>query len=431
METAEPSRRKLGLVSATALVVASMIGTGVFTTSGFLLADLKSPASVLAVWILGGVMATLGALSYGALARRIPESGGEYLFLSKTLHPAAGYIAGWISLLVGFSAPLAAAAYGFGEYTQTWFPASTSRWTGTFLILIVSLVHSLDVRGGAMIQNSAVLLKVLLIGLFVGLAIMRLPSVDQPPSASVPISVYGVSLVWISFSYAGWNAAIYIGGEVRNPEKNLPRSLLFGTALVTLLYVTLNAVFVYSAPTTELAGKLDIGRIAAQALGGPSWADATSLLVALALATSVSSLLMAGPRVYARMAADGYLPGFLFSNAGPPRSATALQSLLALALLWTATYESLLTYIGFTLGLSTAATVVGLIVLKLKHKERLQVPGWPWVPMLFLFGVSAVTLFSILQRPKESFLGLSTIAAGFVGWFLIHKTKAELKNNAE
>lgn len=431
METAEPSPRKLGLASATALVVASMIGTGVFTTSGFLLADLKSPSSVLGVWILGGVMATLGALSYGALARRIPESGGEYLFLSKTLHPAAGYVAGWISLLVGFSAPLAAAAYGFGEYTQTWFPASTSRWTGTFLILIVSLVHSHDVRGGAMIQNSAVLLKVILIGLFVGLAIVRLPSVDQPPSTGVPISVYGVSLVWVSFSYAGWNAAIYIGGEVRDPDKNLPRSLLLGTALVTLLYVTLNAVFVYSAPVTELAGKLDIGRIAARALGGPSWADTTSLLVALALATSVSSLLMAGPRVYSRMAADGYLPRFLFSKAGPPRSATVLQSLLALALLWTATYESLLTYIGFTLGLSTAATVLGLIVLKVKHEERLQVPGWPWVPMLFLLGVSAITLFSILQRPKESFVGLLTIAVGFVAWFLIHKTKAELKNNAE
>ena len=152
--------RQLGLMSATALVVASMVGTGVFTTSGFLLADLRSPLRVLLIWAGGGLLASLGALSYGALARRIPESGGEYLFLSRTLHPAAGYMAGWISLLVGFSAPLAFAAFAFGEYSKPWWPSCPPRLSGTLLVLVLSAVHAAHVKRGAWVQNAAVLVKV-------------------------------------------------------------------------------------------------------------------------------------------------------------------------------------------------------------------------------------------------------------------------------
>ena len=166
--------RQLGLSSAVALVVASMIGTGVFTTSGFLLADLKSPWLVLVAWTLGGILATLGALSYGALARRIPESGGEYTFLSQSLHPAAGFLAGWVSLLVGFSAPLAAAAIGFGEYTRPWLGGLSARMAGTLLILTFAVLHAIHVQHGARTQNWTVLIKVLLITAFVGFGFTRL-----------------------------------------------------------------------------------------------------------------------------------------------------------------------------------------------------------------------------------------------------------------
>lgn len=408
--------RQLGLMSATALVVASTIGTGVFTTSGFLLADLRSPVRVLLVWLGGGILAGLGALSYGALARRIPESGGEYVFLSRTLHPAAGYVAGWVSMLVGFSAPLAFAAFAFGEYSKPWWPAVSPKLSGTLLMLFFSLVHAAHVERGAWFQNLTVVLKVVLIVGFVGLA---LPRIETPPLGAVPdvaISAFAVSLMWVSFSYSGWNAAIYIAGEVREPERTLPRALLLGTILVMVLYLAVNTVFVYSTTLEELAGKPEVGRIAAAALGGPSWANAVTSLVALVLISSVSAQTMAGPRVYAKMAADGFLPRWLMMGEGPPRAAIALQSALALAMLWSASFEWLLTYIGFTLGLSTAATVLGLIRLRLIEGPRLPVPGWPWVPGLFLLGVGTITVLSIIGKPAATVTGLATIAAGWLAW---------------
>ena len=409
-------QRQLGLVSATALVVANMIGTGVFTTSGFLLADLHSPWVVLAAWAAGGVMAALGALNYGALARRIPESGGEYLFLSRTLHPAAGYLAGWVSLLVGFSAPLAAAALAFGEYGKPWLPDWSPRTSGTLLLLAFSVLHAVHVRRGAGVQNVVVALKVVLIMIFTGFAFPRLTLPEETTGDSFRLSAFGLSLVWISFSYSGWNAAVYIGGEVRHPERNLPRALLLGTALVTLIYLLLNAVFVLAAPVEQLAGRLEIGRVAAEHIGGPGLVTAVGALVALTLISSASSLVMAGPRVYARMAADGYLPRWLRSGQGPPRAAICFQSAIALSLLWTATYESLLTYIGFTLGLSTAATVLGLILLRRREGVSLPVPGWPWVPALFLSSVLGMTILSVLRRPVESLLGVATIGVGLLAW---------------
>jgi len=425
--------RQLGLVSATALVVANMIGTGVFTTSGFLLADLGSPWRVLLAWLVGGLVACCGALSYGALARRLPESGGEYLFLSRTVHPAAGYIAGWISLLVGFSAPLAAAAYGFGEYTKGWLPGWPPQASGSALLVLFCALHALYLSGGAWVQNFTVILKVALIVGFVGLGISRLPPPTPVVAPVFSAGTFAVSLVWISFSYSGWNAAVYLGGEIRDPERNLPRSLLLGTGLVTVLYLALNAVFLFSTTPSELSGKLEIGRIAAHALGGPAWANALTGLIALALATTVSSMMMAGPRVYARMAVDGCLPRWLATDTGPPLAAVLFQCLVALAMLWSATYDRMLTYIGFTLSLSTAATVVGLMVLRRREGRQLAVPGWPWVPGLFVLAVSWMAFFSVVRRPVESLVGFATIGVGWVAWRVNRRSganAAESKRNA-
>ena len=421
----EPSR-KLGLVSATALVVASMVGTGVFTTSGFLLRDLQSPVLVLLVWVAGGLMATLGAINYGALARRIPESGGEYIFLSRTLHPAAGYVAGWVSLLVGFSAPLAFAAFAFGEYGKSWWPGLTRAWgpeasakaAGTLLLLVFSALHAAHVRRGAWVQNLTVLVKVALIALFSGFAFHRLSITPTPAPQGLPVWTFAVSLMWVSFSYSGWNAAIYISGEVRDPERNVPRAMIWGALLVTLLYLALNAIFVYAAPMSDLAGKPEVGRIAAQALGGPAWAHAVTSMVALVLVSTVSAQVMAGPRVYAKMAADGYLPRWLAATNGPPRAAIALQTILALAMLWSVTFEWLLSYIGFTLGLSTAAAVLGLIVIRRREGPRVRVIGWPWVPGLFLGLVCLITVLSIIGKPYATLAGLATMALGVGAWRL-------------
>ena len=404
------------------MVVATMIGTGVFTTSGFLLADLKSPRAVLAAWLVGGIIAALGALSYGALTRRFPESGGEYLFLSRTVHPAAGYVAGWVSLVVGFSAPTAASAFAFGKYVNAWLPECPPALIGSLLVVVFSAMHAAHVRGGAWVQNVGVASNLTLILGFIALALPRLNLAESPwvpaPPATDSVTAFAVSLILVSYSYSGWNAAAYIGGEIGNPERNLPRSLLLGTLLVTGLYFVLNTVFVFSGPTMELAGKVQVGRLAAENLGGESWGNAVTVLIALVLMTSVSSLVMAGPRICARMATDGYLPHWLAPQDSPPRHAILAQGVISLLLLATTTFEGLLTYVGLTLSLVTAATVAGLIVLRRREGEQFTVFGWPWVPWLFLLTVLWSCGVTLVQRPAVACASLGTLGLGLLAWRL-------------
>jgi len=420
-------RRRLGLTSAAALVVGNMIGAGVFTTSGFALADLGRPEIVLLAWVVGGVMALCGALSYGALARRIPESGGEYTFLSRTVHPLAGFLAGWVSLLVGFTAPIAAAALGLQAYLADSFGlAGRPEWIGTTAIVIAGLMHGLQLRTGVVLQNTAVGLKLALIGGFVLLGALRIPAqVDSSvlPSAGFELSAFAVTLVWISFAYSGWNAAVYVAGEVREPERNLHRSLWLGTGVVTLIYLALNAVFLYSAPAPALAGKAEIGAIAAEALGGTALRQAVSVLVALALFTSISSMVMAGPRVYARMAEDGLFPRWLGVAKEVPTAAVALQVGLAVLVAWFSGLRELLGYIGFTLGLSAAATIGGLIALRRREGPlRVPVPGYPWVPGLFILTTVSAAGFMAARQPLEAGMGLLTVCLGIPVYWLMRRT---------
>jgi APA family basic amino acid/polyamine antiporter len=414
-------QRRLGQGATIALVVANMVGTGVFTTSGILVRILGSPWLVLLTWLLGGVIALLGALCYGALAERIPESGGEYIFLSRTLHPIAAFVAGWLSVIVGFAVPLGALAYAFAEYLQPWLPAGVSpRVIATLLMIGASMLHFVSVSFGARVQAAIVIAEVVLITLFASFGLGRLypDGFHTTPLVGNPGKL-GLALVIVSFSYLGWNAAVYIGGEVKNPRRNLPRSLIFGTSIVTLLYLALNALFVFAAPVAALSGRIDVAHVAAEVVGGPGLAKAVSGLVSLALALCVSALMMTGPRVAARMAGDGLLPRQLAGRPGhPPRLALMLQLSLGLLALWTATFERILTYVGFTLGISTLATIIGLCRLRLKEGPQMHVPGWPWVPGLFLaFGVAS-TGFTVVQRPIEGLVGVATLGVGVLAYFI-------------
>jgi APA family basic amino acid/polyamine antiporter len=411
-------RRRLGLFSTSVLVVASMVGAGVFTTSGFALADLHRREVVLLGWLLGGIVATCGALCYGALARAIPESGGEYTFLSRTVHPLVGVAAGWVSLIAGFTAPIAVTALGLQSYLSSTFALrGDPRWIGTGAIVLAGLLHGLRLRPGVMAQNAAVALKLTLIATFVLIGTWQLPMLPREvlPPESPDLGDFAVTLVWISFAYSGWNAGVYVAGEVRDPERNLPRALLLGTGVVTAAYLALNGVFLYSAHFHQLAGRAEVGAIAADALGGANLRRFLTLIVAIALFTSVSSMVMAGPRVYARMAADGVLPrAFEFEGEVPARS-VVLQVCLSVAVVWIAGLRELLSYVGFTLGLCAAATVLGLVRLRLREgKERVPVPGWPVVPALYV----GVTLFAsayLAQRePRQALIGAATAALGFV-----------------
>ena len=419
-------QRRLGAGAATALVVANMVGTGVFTTSGILMDILGSPWLVLLTWLLGGVIALLGALCYGALAQRIPESGGEYIFLSRTLHPIAAYVAGWLSLIVGFAVPLGALAFAFAEYMRPWLPAGVSpRVVATVLLIGASFLHFGSVSFGARIQAAIVVAEVVLITLFTSFGLGRLyPDGFHATPAVGHFGKLGLALVLVSFSYLGWNGAVYIGGEVKDPKRNLPRSLILGTSIVTILYLGMNAFFVFAAPPSALAGRIDVAHVAAEAVGGPRLAAAVSALVALALALCVSALTMTGPQVAARMAGDGLLPRLFASSAGrPPRSALIAQLALGLLALWTATFERILTYVGFTLGISTAATIIGLCRLRLKEGPALHVPGWPWVPGVFLAFVASSTVLTVVQRPFEGLIGVATLSVGAAAYFLQRRVR--------
>jgi basic amino acid/polyamine antiporter, APA family len=421
------SERRLGLPSATALVVANMIGAGVFTTSGLLIAELHSAWWVLLVWALGGLAAISGALCYGVLAQYIPESGGECVYLSRTLHPALGYLAGWVTFLVGFAVPLAALAYAFGQYLTAMpgMDGVSPRLSGTVVILVAAAVHAFSLTAGARTQAIAVGIELVVITLFTGFGMGQVVSTGlQNSEAPGHLGGLGVALVVVSYAYQGWNSAAYVGGEVANPKRNLPRAMVWGAAIVTVLYLGLNAVFVLGTPTALLAGKVDAGRIAALVLGGPGLAKLVSGLIAFVLIICISSVVMAGPQVVARMAADGFLPRVLATQAGrPPRIALLIQVAIALFALWTTAFASLLTYVGFTLNLIAAATVVGLGWQRYKHGPALAVPGWPWVPALFVLFVFGSTVFTTVERPRESLVGFATLALGLAA-YAVHKRAA-------
>jgi APA family basic amino acid/polyamine antiporter len=403
-----------------------MVGAGVFTTSGFALADLGRRELVLLAWLVGGGIAMCGALSYGALARRIPESGGEYTFLSRTVHPLAGFLAGWISLLAGFTAPIAAAALGLQAYLAgSVGPSARPELIGTVAILAAAVMHGVRLREGVILQNAAVGIKLVAIAAFVGIGALRArPEADAIPVESVELDLgaFAVTLVWISFAYSGWNAAVYVAGEVRDPERNLRRSLWLATATVTVTYVALNAVFLYAAPTADLAGRAEVGAIAAEALGGTALRRALSALVALALFTSVSSMVLAGPRVYARMAEDGLFPRLFALGHDVPAAAVALQAGLAIAVVWLSELRELLGYIGFTLGLCAAATVGGLIAMRRREgPERLPIPGYPWIPCAFVATTLAAAGFMAVREPAEAGVGLLTAASGLPLYWLMRR----------
>ncbi len=365
--------RRFGLPTLTFLVIANMIGAGVFTTSGFTLASLGAPHRVVAAWIVAGGIALAGAVSYGRLARRMPESGGEYLFLSRAAHPLLGFIAGWVSLIAGFTGAIAFAAAAFESYLlpdaarPAWLPPNA---VAIAVIVVAGVAHAARARAGAGLQNLAVLVKLAFLTVFIILIAARLPhdvwqGAPLPSAPTTPRAVaaaFATALVWISLSYSGFNAAVYIAGEAKTPQRNVPRALLLGTLVVTALYVLLNAAFVYGPSPDAIAGQEDVAAIAAHALGGPRIATLVRAIICLALFTSVLSMLMAAPRVYAKMAHDGFFPRWMRFHGDAPRWAIAAQVALAALFVLVSTLQGLLSYLGLTLSLCAAASAACLLL---------------------------------------------------------------------
>ncbi|MFC1724173.1 APC family permease [candidate division KSB1 bacterium] len=441
----ETLERKLGLFPLTNIVIANMIGAGIFTTSGLLMGDLGNPLIMIALWITGGIIALCGALSYGELGAAIPHAGGEYIFLSKLYSPVFGFMSGWVSFIVGFSAPIAASAIGFSEYFFRAFP-QILEWGNTIgisnpavfkksfsalVIITFTLVHIRGIEFGALVQNYLTVLKVALIvgliafGFFFGRG--DLGHFSQGNTFTFDFGGWktiGLSLMWIMFAYAGWNASTYIGSEVKNPTRNLPRSLLLGTGIVLILYFFINVFYVYAVDPESMKGVISIGGLAAGNMFGRSIENIFSLFIAFALFSSLSAYIILGPRVYYSMAKDGYFFKFV-SEVHPkykvPVKAIVLQSAISLIMLLMGTFDQILTYMGFSLGIFPILAVAGVFKLRFTKSSKFLMPGFPFVPAVYILTGVIILFLAFFERPVESSIAILTALAGIPAFYIFKK----------
>ncbi|NBC12700.1 MAG: amino acid permease [Gammaproteobacteria bacterium] len=440
--TVAPARRApqtFDVRAATLLVVANMIGTGVFTTLGLQAQGVHNGAALLLLWLLGGLVAACGALVYAELAAALPRSGGEYVYLRRSFSPAVGLIAGWISTTVGFAAPVALAAMAFGQYAATVVPVAPTP-TAVVAVVVIAAVHAFDVRLGTGFQVLMTLLKIVAILLFcaAGLWLPAAPGALTPlPDANTPAAVFSpafaLSLVYVSYAYSGWNAATYVAAEVQSPQRLVPRALLLGTALVTLLYLLLNWVFLRSVPLDELAGTVEVGALSARWLFGEGGGRLISAMLALLLLSTISAMLLAGPRVFEAMAEDSPALGIFGARnrRGAPTRAVLLSLLLALVLILTGTFGAVLAFAGFTLMLSSLLTVLG--ALRLRHREPtlarpFRIPWYPWPPLVYLCLTAAALLVVAWSNPAPVLVGLGALGACW--WWLERHTRRGARRGA-
>jgi APA family basic amino acid/polyamine antiporter len=428
---------KYSLGSATSIVVANMIGTGIFVSLGYQLIDIQDLATILALWLVGGVVALCGAFSYSELGAALPNSGGEYLFLSRIFHPCLGFMSGWLSTTIGFAAPVALNAMLFAAYFQQVFPQTNKVTIAILLIAIITLINATNHAASGRFQKIFTLLKVVFIVIFIGAGLWlgAEPVSFYPTSATWPgifSSSFAIGLVYVSFAYSGWNATAYVSSEVQSPQRNIPLSIILGTTLVMLLYVLLNIVFLKSVPTAQLTvdtntmEQKEIGFLAAQALFGIHIGKLLSLTICLFLVSSISSMVIAGPRVIQSIARDYPVLKILGkqSNENVPRLSMTIQAVLATIIALSGTFDTVITYTTFAMTLFSTLTVAGVMVLR-KTNPNLTRPyktwGYPITPLLFIIANCWFMYFLLTEKFSETAVGLVIIAIGFVVYWFIPK----------
>lgn len=420
--------RKIGWVTATALVIANMIGTGAFTSLGFQLQQTSNTWSILIIWTLGGIIALSGAFSYAELGAYFKRSGGEYHYLSELFHPLVGYLSGWVSLTVGFAAPIALAAMAMSNYLEALIGMDT-RIFATLVIGTITLVHTFNIRYSSIFQNYATLFKVLIILIFIIAGFIFSSSdhaFDWSDSWQLELlsPAFAVSLIFVTYSYTGWNAAVYILDEIRDIRRNLPRALISGTLVVLVLYVLLQLVFLKHGSLVQLQGEVEVGSVAAINLFGNTGGYIVSIAIAIFLVSSISAMIWVGPRVTHVMSEDYRLWRLLISRnkQNIPVRAIWFQSGLSLVMIWTGTFEQVLIYCGFILLLFSALAVSGTFVMRVKRlKLPYRNPTHPWLPAIFLIASAWILVFLIGEKPMESLLGLFNLVLGLLTFYISKK----------
>lgn len=435
--------RQLGLYSATAIVISNMIGTGIFTATGFLAGQLGDPKLVLGIWVVGAIFALCGAFCFSELGINFPASGGEYVYLTRAYGPTWGFMSGWTSFFAGFSAPIAAAALAFADYLGFFFPAMKqenaqftlgsgdyalkiggAQLTASALIALFTILNLFGVRFIARIQNALTSVKLLVMVGFIGLGLAigtgswdHFSQATQRTVATPLMAQFAISLFWIYVSYSGWNAATYVAEELKRPERTLPLALTFGTALVALLYVLFNVVFIYAVPLERMKGVLAIGSLTARELFGTGAAGAFSLLLAVSLMSTVNAMITIGPRLYYAMAKNG---AFIAAAAKvhprwrTPWFAIACQGGCSMLMTMTP-FPDLIVYIGFLLNFFMMLSVGSLFLFRRRAGwQKIGVVSflYPLMPLIFVVPALWMTVFGATLKPAIGIAAALTLLSG-------------------
>lgn len=429
-DTRSALRGKVGSFTAACVLISNIVGGGIFTVTGLMARDLGDPILILAMWVVGGCLAMAAAISYSELPAALPHAGGDYVYLRQAYGPLAGFLSGWISFTVGFGAGIAAAAVSFASYMLRLMPVAEEnsaifKCIALILIWAITAVHARGTEAGGRLQRVLTITKVMAILIFLvaGFAIGDGQWSHLAESHVQPASGSGAlisALIFVMYTYLGWNVVGYIAGEIADPQRTIPTIVIGGTALVTGLYLLLNLLYLYALPVKALADApiLPVAEKAAAALFGPTGARFVAALLCVAIAGGVSAMIWAGPRVYRAMALDGAFPAFfsvLSTHTGVPLRASLLQGLWVSLLILTGTFEQVVLFSGFILSAFTALAIGAVIVLRRRHPELarpFRVPLYPTLPLLAIGIFLIIVATSVVERPFESAVGVLIVLTG-------------------
>ncbi|WP_291067036.1 MULTISPECIES: APC family permease [unclassified Empedobacter] len=423
---------KIGWKTAAALVISNMIGTGVFTSLGYQISDLKNTTSILLLWLIGGFLALIGAFIYSELASKFKQSGGDYIYLSRTFHPVFGYLSSWISLFVGFSAPISLAALAMGKYLNV-FGLNLGKEFAIAMILIVAVFQSFSLNLSSKFQNIFTVLKVVFIIVLIALGFYFAPAVepnavlfDSTWKNELLLPAFATSLVYVTFAYTGWNSASYIVEEIEQPKRNLPKALFIGVIFVTISYVLLNYVFLKHASSVALAGQENVANISFGNLLGNNvkW---VSCFIALQLIATISGYLWIGSRLTQATARENKLWNFMAKenkNRIPVR-AIWVHTTISILLIFSGDFEVIFTYTSFVLQILATLAVCTAFFIKQDQLTIIKSKFFYILPAIFLAFSLYICYFVLMQKPKESLFGLGIIALGIVLFYFDKRIEKE------
>lgn len=443
---------KLGIRTTSAFVIANMVGTGVFTSLGFQLLTTTNPIAIALIWIIGGLAALCGAIVYSEIGAAMPRSGGEYNFLSRIYHPSVGFLAGWVSLVVGFAAPVALSCMALSSYVCSIYINLNPQFLAISVLTIITFVHLFSTKQGAYMQNILASVKIIIIFVFIVAGLFcaadgagNFKCISDFKTSDIFSSAFAVSLIWVYYAYSGWNAAAYIAGDIENPKRNVPIAMMAGTLVVVTMYLLLNLVFLRTAPVTELLGQVEIGLISARHIFGTYGGSIMGILIAMMLTSCISSMVFVGPRVGMVMGEDYNIFRFLTwkNKKGSPSAAIAFQYMISLFMILTNSFKEVTEYTGIVLSICSFLTVAGVFVHRYRFPEAdrpYRTFGYPATPIIFC----SIILWSIVYlvnndfektfsgdqtAPWTTIASAGTLLMGGILWLLSKKTLTKGKNN--